>query len=185
MKLLSHAAVLIASAAVGYAALTLIQQTSGTSSGGSTDATHQPAPTASAPLPPELLAAPQATGLALAAQIRTALILQGIDPEWADDLAAGDPSGFPALLEKLSSVSGSQKHTLTSILLARWAALDPLGGAAFLKFKKDDENLSALFREWGQIDFNTAAATATEYGAKCVRRTLREKARLDPAGFLT
>ena len=88
-------------------------------------------------------------------------------------------------MEKLSSVSDSQKHTLTSILLARWAALDPLGGAAFLKFKKDDENLSALFREWGQIDFDRAAATATQYGVKCVRRTLREKARLDPAGFLT
>ncbi len=185
MKILSHAAALIGSAAIGYTGVSLIQQASGTGSGGTTDATHRPAPTATSPLSPELPAATQTSGSALAAQIRTALILQGIDPEWADDLAAGDASGFPALLEKLSSVSGSQKATLTSILLARWASLDPLGGAAFLKFKKDDENLSALFREWSQIDFGTAAATATEYGDKCIRCTLREKARLDPAGFLT
>ena len=185
MKILSNAAALLGSAALGYAGVTLVQQTSGTSSGGSTEANHRPTPTASAPLPPELLAATQATDRALAAQIRTTLILQGIDPEWADDLAAGDPSGFPTLLEKLSSFSGSQKETLSSILLARWAALDPLGGAGFLKFKTDEENLSALFREWGQIDFDTAAAKSMEYGDKCVRRTLREKARLDPAGFLT
>ena len=188
MKILSNAAALLGSAALGYAGVTLVRQTSGTSSGRSTDATHRPAaasaPTASSPQSPEVPAATQTSGSALAAQIRTALILQGIGPEWADDLAADTPSGFPALLEKLSSVSGSQKATLTSILLARWAALDPLGGADFLKSKKDEENLSALFREWGQIDFDTAAATATEYGAQCVRRTLREKARLDPAGFL-
>lgn len=184
MKIRSHAAALIGSAALGYIGVTLLQQTSGTSSAGSSDTTHRPAPSAFSPLPPELSAATQATRRALAAQIRTALILQGIDPGWADDLAAGDSSGFPALLEKLSSFSGSQKATLTSILLARWAALDPLGGVAFLKFQKDDETLSALFREWGQIDFDTAAAKSTEYGDQCVRRTLREKARLDPAGFL-
>ncbi len=185
MKILSSAAALLGSAALGYAGVMLVQQSSGTSSGGSTEASHRPAPTAFSPQPPELLAAIQATGRVLAAQIRTALILQGIDPEWADDLAAGDPSGFPALLEKLPALSGSQKATLSSILLARWAALDPLGGAAFFKSQKDDENLASLFREWGQIDFDTAATTAPEFGDNCVRRTLREKARLDPAGFLS
>ena len=67
MKILSHAAALIGSAAIGYTGVTLIQQTSGTWSGESTDAAHRPAPTASSPLSPELPAATEATGRALAA----------------------------------------------------------------------------------------------------------------------
>ena len=135
-------------------------------------------------VPPDLLAQSQARGPALAAQLEEAFRLLGIDPAWAAELAADSSGGFPALLEKMKSLPDAQKSLLMGFLLDRWAMLDPVGGADFFKAKNDEENLSALLRQWGLIDFPAAAAKAGDYGEKSLRRTLREKARLDPAGFL-
>ena len=196
MKFPTRATVLLGSAAFGYAGMTWLQQTRGAAPRQRTDSIFLPAgtlpatpfaslPTGVVPLPPALRAFASATGSELAAQIATALTLAGINPSWADALAAGDASGFPVLLENLGALPDGEKSVLTGFLLDRRATLDPLGGVAFFKAKNDEENLSALFRQWGQIDFAAAAAKAMEYGDKCVRRTLREKARLDPAAFLT
>jgi hypothetical protein len=146
--------------------------------------TAQPAP-AGPQVPPDLLALSKATGPALVGQLEAAFRLLGLDPAWAAALAADSASGFPALLEKMKTLPGNQKSILTGFLLDRWALLDPLGGAEFFKKQDDEENLSALLRQWGLIDFPAAAAKAGAYGEKSLRRTLREKAKVDPAGFLT
>ena len=78
------------------------------------------------------------------------------------------------------------------MLLDRWAQLDPAGGAAYFKAKADanpqdqlaDDGLANFIRQWGAIDFEKAAAKAAEFGEKTSRRTFREKAKLDPEGFL-
>jgi len=191
MKILPQAAALLVSAAVGYTIGILMPRgaarmapSTGRITARSPTTSPTKIPPAKSALPPELQAFATATGPVLAAQISTALKLAGLDPAWAEDLAAGDASGFPGLLEKMAALPASQKAILNGILLDRWATLDPLGGAAFFKSKNDESNLSALFRQWGQIDFETAAAKAVAFGDKCVSRTLREKARLDPAAFL-
>jgi hypothetical protein len=191
MKIFPQSAVLLVSAAIGYTGVILIPRSTDTMPTFSNTSTASPSPTSStkiapakSPLPSEMQPFAAATGPALAVQISTSLKLAGIDPAWAEDLAAADASGFPALLEKMATLPISQKTNLTTILLGRWATLDSLGGAAFFKSKNDESNLTALFVQWGQIDFESAAAKALEYGDKCVRLTLSEKARLDPAAFL-
>lgn len=126
-----------------------------------------------------------AGGAALAAQFRVLLVQLGMDASWAEGLAAADSSGFPAMLEKMKALPDGPSKQLRELLMGRWAALDPAGGAEFLKSKKDEDGLSELFRQWQRLDFPAAAAKAGEYGDTILRRTLRDKAMLDPAGLIT
>ncbi|MES2709436.1 MAG: hypothetical protein V4726_22750 [Verrucomicrobiota bacterium] len=125
-----------------------------------------------------------ATGPALAAQFRALLSQLGLDPSWAEGLAAGDTSGFPDLLERMKALPDARKGPLRDFLLGRWAALDPVGGVAFFQSRKDEDGLADLFRQWQRLDFPAAAARAGEYGGKILPRTLCDKALLDPAGLL-
>lgn len=125
-----------------------------------------------------------ASGIQLAARIRVMLEQLGIDSSWAEGLAAAEVSGFPELLEKMRTLPDAHQERLKELLFARWAALDPLGGAEFFKSKKDEDSLTELFRQWQRLDFKAAADKAGEYGDKILRRTLRDKALLDPAGLL-
>ncbi len=126
-------------------------------------------------------------------QLRSAFKLLVIDDDWAGALAANSAAGFPALMEKLQTVPQGRRQLLETMLLDRWAQLDPVGGADYFKQLADsnpgdqqaDDALANFIRQWGMIDFTAAAAKAEEYGGKTTRRTLREKAKLDPTGFLS
>ncbi|RYD33532.1 MAG: hypothetical protein EOP86_13160 [Verrucomicrobiaceae bacterium] len=121
----------------------------------------------------------------LAGRFAVLLERSGVDPSWAQALAAADTSGFPDLLRRMESLPAGQKECLREFLLARWVAIDPVGGAEFFKSAKDEDGLSELFRQWQRLDFPKAAAKAGEYGGGILRRTLRDKALLDPAGLLS
>ncbi len=135
-------------------------------------------------------------GPAMAARMQETLQLLGMDAgeaeEWAKALAVDTGAGFPALLEKLKSRKGNHTALLQMMVLDRWAQINPLGGAAYFKQLADatpndknaDDALANFIRQWGLIDFEQAAARAGEYGDKTTRRTLREKAKQDPAVFL-
>jgi hypothetical protein len=147
---------------------------------------------AAAALKKEIAAAGQESGTALRERLAGMFKLLGIDASWATALSANSAAGFPALMEKLSSVNTGQRPLLELMLLDRWAQLDPEGAATFFKAKADanpqnqlaDDGLANFIRQWGVIDFEKAAAKASEFGDKTMRRTFREKAKLDPAGFL-
>lgn len=126
------------------------------------------------------------SGEALAARLRAALLLEGLDPSFARDLAEADTKGFPALLEKMQALPDIRaKSRLTELLMARWVMLDAAGGAAFFHDKKDEPNLSRLLGQWQRQDFPAAVAKAEEYGPAYLRRTLRDKGMHDPAGLMS
>ena len=151
--------------------------------GGSNGEKGTPGGSSARPQPAGKNLARTSTGPALAAQFRALLSQLGLDPVWAEGLAAGDTSGFPDLLERMKTLPGAQKGPLRDFLLGRWAALDPASGVAFFQSAKDEDGLADLFRQWQRLDF-PAAAKAGEFGDKILRRTLRDKALLDPAGLL-
>ena len=189
--------VLIASAlstAAGFAAVSAGRETlwrfhskpaaASAADGGSTGEKGTSAGSSAKPQPAGKIPARTSTGPALAAQFRALLSQLGLDPVWAEGLAAGDTSGFPDLLERMKTLLGAQKGPLRDFLLGRWAALDPASGVAFFQSAKDEDGLADLFRQWQRLDFPAAADKAGEFGDKILRRTLRDKALLDPAGLL-
>jgi hypothetical protein len=140
----------------------------------------------------ELAAARSESGPAMRERLAATFKLLGIEATWAEALSADSAAGFPALMEKLASSNPRHRALLELMLLDRWAQLDPEGGAAYFKAKADadpqnrvaDDALANFIRQWGLVDFEKAAAKAGEFGAKTTRRTLREKAKTDPEGFL-
>ncbi len=131
-------------------------------------------------------AASQNSGEPLILQFRTALNLLGIPGLWAEELAACDVSGFPALLERIKALPARQRKHMTEFLLGRWVELDPVGGADLLESTRghQDGDLTDFLRHWARVDSPAALAKAEHCGPTQLSRTLRDRAVLDPEELL-
>ncbi|MES2709448.1 MAG: hypothetical protein V4726_22810 [Verrucomicrobiota bacterium] len=120
----------------------------------------------------------------LVSRFRTVLELLGIPGSWAEELAAADTGGFPALLERMKDLPARQRECLRELLFGRWAELDAAGGAALLAGYPLKNDLTDFLRIWSRLDFEAAAVKAEEHGPDQLRRTARDHALLDPQGLL-
>lgn len=190
MKVLRPASAFLGSALLGYAGLAGYRHFAPLPSSPATETAPQAKPPHAAAAdpeatPPELVAARECTGAALAARLRVMLGQLSIDLEWADALAAEDPSAFPDLVKKLEAMPKSEsRQRLSELFYGRWAALDPAGGAAYLKSTNNETGLPTLLAQWVLTDAPAALARAREYGEGWFRSTLNALAINHPDHFL-